>query len=108
MSEPEATTMWNETDIKEKLKEVIDPEVGLDIVNLGLVYGVQVENQNVKVQMTLTSPMCPMGPQILSSAHAKLAQLPMVKDIKIELVWNPPWDPRTMASEDARIHLGME
>lgn len=100
--------MWTETDIKEKLKEVYDPEIGIDIVSLGLVYGVEISDQNVAVKMTLTSPMCPLGPQIMSAAHAKLSQLPMVKDVKIELVWNPPWNPRTMASEDAKMQLGLE
>ena len=100
--------MWTETDIKEKLKEVVDPEIMYNIVDLGLVYGAEIQDQTVKVKMTLTSPMCPLGPQILSAVHASVMSLPMVKDVKIDLVWNPPWDPRTMASEDARMHLGID
>lgn len=100
--------MWTETDVKEKLKEVFDPEIGINIVDLGLVYGVDVAEQNVKVRMTLTSPMCPIGPQIMSAVHSKVSQLPMVKDVKVELVWNPSWDPRKMASEDAKIQMGLE
>ena len=100
--------MWTETDVKEKLKEVMDPEIGYNIVDLGLVYRAEVDGQNVKVSMTLTSPMCPLGPQIMSAVHTKVSQLPMVKDVKIDLVWNPPWDPRTMATEDAKMHLGIE
>src|SRR4051794_34923831 len=99
---------WKEEDIKEKLKEVYDPENGYNIVDLGLVYSAQVEGENVNVKMTLTSPMCPIGPQIMSAAHHAVASLPMVKDVKIDLVWTPPWDPRTMATEDARMHLGIE
>lgn len=100
--------MWNESDIKEKLKEVMDPEIGFNIVDLGLVYGAQITGEDVRVQMTLTSPMCPLGPQIMSAVHAKVKQLPMVKDVKIDLVWTPAWDPRVMASEDAKLHLGIE
>ena len=100
--------MWTETDIKEKLKEVMDPEIGYNIVDLGLVYEAIVDGENVKVKMTLTSPMCPLGPQIMSAVHSKVSQLPMVKDVKIDLVWNPPWDPRVMATEDAKMHLGIE
>jgi metal-sulfur cluster biosynthetic enzyme len=101
--------MWTEDDIKEKLKEVMDPEIQYNIVDLGLIYGAEVlEDQTVKVKMTLTSPMCPMGPQILSAVHGSVKSLPMVKDVKIDLVWTPPWDPRTMATEDARMHLGIE
>ncbi|OGR83784.1 MAG: aromatic ring hydroxylase [Elusimicrobia bacterium RIFCSPLOWO2_01_FULL_64_13] len=100
--------MWNESDVKEKLKEVLDPEIGYNIVDLGLVYGADIEGEKVRVRMTLTSPMCPLGPQIMSAVHAKVSQLPMVKEVKVDLVWNPPWDPRAMASEDAKIHLGIE
>ncbi len=100
--------MWTETDIKEKLKEVMDPEINYNIVDLGLIYGAQVEGEKVTVDMTLTSPMCPLGPQIMSSVHSKLLTLPMVKDVKVNLVWSPPWNPRTMASEDAKMHLGIE
>lgn len=100
--------MWTEADIKEKLKEVYDPEINYNIVDLGLVYGASVEGETVTVQMTLTSPMCPLGPQIMSSVHSKLLTLPMVKDVKVNLVWTPPWNPRTMCSEDAKMHLGLE
>src|SRR5258708_6141168 len=100
--------MWTETDIKEKLKEVYDPEINYNIVDLGLIYGAEIEGETVKVKMTLTSPMCPMGPQILSAVHTSVASLPMVKEVKIDLIWSPPWDPRTMASDDAKMHLGIE
>ena len=100
--------MWTEADIKEKLKEVVDPEIHYNIVDLGLVYGADIEGENVKIRMTLTSPMCPMGPQIMAAVHSKVSQMPMVKDVKIDLVWTPTWDPRTMATEDAKMHLGID
>ena len=100
--------MWTDADIKEKLKEVMDPEINYNIVDLGLVYETKVEGENVNVKMTLTSPMCPLGPQIMSAVHSKVSQMPMVKEVKIDLVWTPTWDPRVMASEDAKMHLGIE
>lgn len=100
--------MWTEADIKEKLKEVVDPEILYNIVDLGLVYGADIEGENVKIRMTLTSPMCPLGPQIMAAVHSKVSQMPMVKDVKIDLVWTPAWDPKIMATEDAKMHLGLE
>lgn len=96
--------------VREALKEVIDPELGLNIIELGLVYDVAVDAQErtVRIEMTLTSPVCPLGPIIQTEAHAAITQqFPVVKDIDVELVWSPPWDPRTMASEDVRMMLGI-
>jgi metal-sulfur cluster biosynthetic enzyme len=90
-----------------KLWEVNDPEINLSIVDLGLIYDVQYDNGDVMVTMTLTSPGCPLGPIIRGEAYAKLRELPGVKDVDVQIVWNPPWDPRTMASEDVRMQLGI-
>jgi metal-sulfur cluster biosynthetic enzyme len=90
-----------------KLAEVKDPEIMMGIVELGLVYDVQIEDGTVLVTMTLTSPGCPLGPVIRGEAYAKLRELPGVKDVDVQIVWNPPWDPRTMASEDVRMALGI-
>lgn len=90
-----------------KLAEVKDPEIMMGIVELGLVYDVQCDDGTVLVTMTLTSPGCPLGPVIRGEAYAKLRELPGVKDVDVQIVWNPPWDPRTMASEDVRMALGI-
>ncbi len=91
-------------EVMNALKAVYDPEIGINIVDLGLVYGVNVEDSTVNVDMTLTSPACPLGPIIQTQAHAILtSNFEDVDDVKINLVWNPPWDPRTMASEDAKL-----
>ncbi len=95
-------------EVMNALKAVYDPEIGINIVDLGLVYGVNVEDSTVNVDMTLTSPACPLGPIIQTQAHAILtSNFEDVDDVKINLVWNPPWDPRTMASEDAKLELGI-
>ena len=90
------------------LSEVYDPEIGIDIVSLGLVYGSHYEDDGTLViEMTLTSQMCPLGPVIETQAHAVCAPLPGVSNVRIELVWKPPWDPHTMASDEAKLELGI-
>jgi metal-sulfur cluster biosynthetic enzyme len=93
--------------IREKLREVKDPEIDMSIVDLGLVYDVEFDDGDVLITMTLTSPGCPLGPVIRGEAYAKLKEIPGVKDVDVQIVWNPPWDPRTMASEDVRMALGI-
>ncbi|GBD22933.1 hypothetical protein HRbin29_00580 [bacterium HR29] len=93
--------------IREKLREVYDPEIMLNIIDLGLVYDIQYDNGDVLITMTLTSPGCPLGPVIRGEAYAKLKELPGVKDVDVQIVWDPPWDPRTMASDDVKMMLGI-
>ena len=94
--------------VRAALSEVYDPEIGIDIVSLGLVYGTHFEDDGTLViEMTLTTPMCPLGPVIETQAHAVCAPLPGVANVRIELVWAPPWDPHTMASDEAKLELGI-
>lgn len=100
--------MLTETEVKVKLKEVLDPEIQISVIDLGLVYGVQIEGEKVTVKMTLTSPMCPLGPQILNDVKMKISELPEAKEVNVDLIWSPAWDPQTMASDEAKIQLGIE
>jgi len=94
--------------IRAALSEVYDPEIGIDIVSLGLIYGTHIDDDGLlTINMTLTTPYCPMGPMIETQAHAVCAPLPGVRDVHINLVWTPPWDPRTMASDEAQLELGI-
>jgi metal-sulfur cluster biosynthetic enzyme len=93
--------------MREKLREVQDPELMMSIVDLGLVYDIQYEDGTIYVTMTLTSPGCPLGPVIRGEAYAKMRELPGVKDVDVQIVWSPPWDPRTMASDDVKMMLGI-
>jgi metal-sulfur cluster biosynthetic enzyme len=94
--------------IRAALSEVYDPEIGIDIVSLGLVYDTRLDDDGLlTIDMTLTTPYCPLGPVIQTQAHAVCSPLPGVNDVKVELVWSPPWDPRTMASDEARLQLGI-
>lgn len=90
------------------LRKVMDPELHLSIVDLGLIYGVEfAENGTVKVTMTLTTPACPVGPLLQAQVHSAVLRLPGVKEARVELVWTPTWDPRTMASDDIKMELGL-
>ncbi|MDE2600467.1 MAG: metal-sulfur cluster assembly factor [Rhodocyclaceae bacterium] len=94
--------------LRAALQDVIDPEVGMNIVDLGLIYGVSVEAGQVKIDMTMTSPACPMGDMMLDEIEAVLKRvLPKGWEFEIELVWEPPWSPALM-SETARTQLGWE
>lgn len=89
------------------LENVIDPELGIDIVNLGLVYHVDMDDDGlVNVDMTLTSMGCPMGPQIIDQVKTALGELPEVKDVVVNIVWNPVWS-KDMMSRYAKIALGV-
>ena len=91
------------------LRPVEDPELHISIVDLGLLRGVEVEDESGKVlvTLTLTSPMCPLGPQIMAAAKAAAAAVPGVSQAAVQLVWSPPWDPRVDASDDAKAELGI-
>ena len=94
--------------VRAALSEVYDPEIGIDIVSLGLIYGTHLDdNGMLTIDMTLTTPYCPLGPVIQTQAHAVCSPLPGVEDVHVNLVWTPPWDPRTMASEEAQLELGI-
>jgi len=100
--------MPTEAEIKDALRPIQDPEIHLGILDLGLIYGVQSEpNGTVRVKMTLTSPACPVGPLLQAQVHAAVLKLPGVKEAKVELVWDPSWDPRTMASDEIKMELGL-
>lgn len=100
-----------EQQVMEAITPIEDPELHLGIVELGLIYGVDInpqpEGEEVKLTMTFTSPFCPYGPQLKSQVQRALAGLPGVKAAVVNIVFTPPWDPRTMASEECKIALGL-
>ncbi|MBK7076599.1 MAG: metal-sulfur cluster assembly factor [Myxococcales bacterium] len=79
------------------LREVIDPEIGLDVVELGLVYGVALDGADVAVQLTMTTAACPLGEQILEDATTRLQAVSGIGVVHVELVWEPPWSPDRMS-----------
>jgi metal-sulfur cluster biosynthetic enzyme len=112
MSDDHATTsdqqseVLTEEDVFEVLEEVIDPELGLDFVSLGLVYDVNIENDSeVYVTFTLTTPACPIGPQVSEQMREFVGDLPGVTAVHPKMVFDPPWSPEMM-TEDAKFALG--
>jgi metal-sulfur cluster biosynthetic enzyme len=105
--EAAAGVVWQKDDLREVLKAVVDPELHMNIVDLGLIYDVQHEAEKVFVEMTLTSPGCPYGPYLLHAVKHALLPLNGVSDVDIEVVWDPPWGPDKM-SEEVRLELGFD
>lgn len=100
-----------EDHIREELKKVIDPELFVNIVDLGLIYVVNLDEPkdgtcNVHIEMTMTSPMCPAGPQLIANSKQVLQQLEEVGEVEVKVVMDPPWTPDKM-TEDARDQLGI-
>ena len=94
-----------EDQVKIALRRVKDPELNLNILDLGLVYGIEVKGTRVKVDMTLTSPGCPSGPEIMSNAEEEIKSLPGVESVEMNLVWMPFWTPEKMEPR-VRAYLG--
>ncbi|MDQ3092451.1 MAG: metal-sulfur cluster assembly factor [Actinomycetota bacterium] len=92
-------------DIESALSNVIDPELGLDFVELGLIYGIEDQDGDVKVTFTLTTPACPIGPQVTEQIEEFVGELEGVESVKTEMTFLPPWSPDKM-SEDAKFALG--
>lgn len=100
----------NKQELEEKiinvLKTCYDPEIPVDIFELGLIYEIRIDNEaNVNIKMTLTSPMCPVAGSLPPEVKEKIKTIPEVKDANIEIVWNPPWS-MEMMSESAKLELG--
>jgi metal-sulfur cluster biosynthetic enzyme len=98
---------FSEDVVRERLRDVLDPEMRLSIVDLGLVYAIEIDGGLVRVTYTLTSPACPLAPVIAEQIRAAVLDVPGVREVELSLTFSPSWDPRTMASEDARIELGI-
>jgi metal-sulfur cluster biosynthetic enzyme len=96
----------DESLVWDALKECYDPEIPVNIVDLGLVYGLQIQENFAYVKMTLTAPGCGMGPMIASDVRRKVLQVPGVRDAKIDLVFTPPWEMKMM-SEQAKLILNI-
>lgn len=92
-------------DVEAAITNVIDPELGLDFVELGLIYGIEVSGSDVHVTYSLTSPACPIGPQIAEQIDEFVSELDGVDSVSTELTFMPPWTPERM-SEDAKFALG--
>lgn len=101
------TSVITKEDVKEAMKDVYDPEIPVNVVDLGLVYNIDVTEGNVYVQMTLTAPGCGMGPMIAQQAEWRIAEMEGVEDVEVEMTFDPPWTP-DLISEDGKKLLGLD
>ena len=99
--------MVSEQDVMKALKKCYDPEIGINLVDLGLIYDVQVKNDKVYIKMTLTTPGCPMHAFMVNDVEKNIKKLKGVKGVKVDLIWDPPWTPDRM-SKEAKKKLGFE
>ena len=96
-----------QADVIEALREIFDPEIPVSIYDLGLIYGVEVdENRDATVTMTLTTPHCPVAESMPGEVELRVSSVPGIRDAEVNLVWDPPWGPHKM-SDEARLELGM-
>ncbi len=105
MADEATTAVPDRDDVWEALENVIDPELGLDFVSLGLVYDVELEGKGVHITFTLTSPGCPIGPQVTEQMKEFVSEVEGVEKVLPKMVFTPPWSPEKM-SEDAKFALG--
>lgn len=102
---PAGEAALSEDQVKLALRRVKDPELNLNIVDLGLIYGIRVDGNVVNIDMTLTSPGCPSGPEIMGEAEKEVRALPEVGDVKVNLIWSPFWSPERIEPR-VRAYLG--
>ncbi|MEM9309924.1 MAG: SUF system Fe-S cluster assembly protein [Pseudomonadota bacterium] len=96
-----------QTAVVDALKEIYDPEIPVNIYDLGLIYGVDVDDESdVTITMTLTTPHCPVAETMPGEVELRASSVPGIRDAEVELVWDPPWSPEKM-SDEARLELGM-
>ena len=103
--------MVEESEIMQSLSDVEDPEMKMSVTELGLIYAITIEDgeegAHAEIDMTLTSPGCPVAPEIMSAVHRSALATEGVGSVHVNLTFSPPWDPRVHASEDARFELGV-
>ena len=102
---PATSGVVSEDQVKLALRRVKDPDLQLNIIDLGLVYGIVVDGATVKIDMTLTSPACPSGPELMTNAQNEVKSLPGVEKVDVNLVWMPFWTPEKMEPR-VRAYLG--
>ncbi len=94
--------------IRDCLRPIEDPDLGMSLVDMGLIYDIEItEGNNVNIKMTLSSPACPIGDQLMSVVEDYARAIDGVNDVHVELVWEPPWDPATMATDEIKDMLGI-
>ena len=103
----DTATVVTKEEVMEALHDVFDPEIPVNVVDLGLIYGCDVEDNNVTVEMPLTFAGCGMGPYIAQQAEWRIAEIEAVEDVNVEMVFDPPWNP-DLITEEGKLQLGLD
>jgi probable FeS assembly SUF system protein SufT len=96
----------HEDQVRQALRTIFDPEIPINLLDLGLIYGIDIEGQQVNIRMTLTAPPCGMGPVLVSDVKYRVAKVPNVEHVEVELVFDPPWH-KDMMTEEAQLEAGL-
>ena len=99
--------MVEESEIKNYLAEVEDPEMNISVMDLGLIYSISIDSDHVEIDMTLTSPGCPVAPELMAAVHRAALKANGVESVHVNLTFTPLWDPRIHPSEDGKLDLGI-
>ena len=99
--------MVEEEEIMKFLANVEDPEMKISVIDLGLIYGLKIESAHVEIDMTLTSPGCPVAPELMAAVHRAALMADGIESAHVNLTFSPLWDPRVHASEDGKLDLGI-
>jgi len=103
--------MVEESDIRDSLKDVEDPEMKISVIELGLIYDIRIDEKDdgthAEIDMTLTSPGCPVAPELMSAVHRSALATEGIESVHVNLTFSPLWDPRVHASEDAQMDMGI-
>ena len=99
--------MVEDAEIKNFLAEVEDPEMNISVMDLGLIYSISIESDHVEIDMTLTSPGCPVAPELMAAVHRAALKANGVESVHVNLTFTPLWDPRIHATEDGKLDLGI-
>ena len=103
--------MVEDSDIRDSLKDVEDPDMKISVIELCLIYGIRIEEKDdrthAEIDMTLTSPGCPVAPELMSAVHRSALATEGIESVHVNLTFSPLWDPRVHASEDAQMDMGI-
>jgi metal-sulfur cluster biosynthetic enzyme len=99
--------MVSDSNVFDSLKDVEDPEMKMSVIDLGLIYSIRIDEKHAEIDMTLTSPGCPVAPELMAAVHRSAIKTEGIETAHVNLTFSPPWDPRVHATDDAKFELGI-
>ena len=99
--------MVSDSNVFDSLKDVEDPEMKMSVIDLGLIYSIRIDENHAEIDMTLTSPGCPVAPELMAAVHRSAIKTEGIETAHVNLTFSPPWDPKLHATDDAKFELGI-